>query len=60
MIGDGGYQGTGPLTPHKKPPGGDLTTKQKTYNYSLNRLRAAVDRADDVGVELVQVRPPTW
>jgi hypothetical protein len=45
MIGDGGYQGTGPLTPHKKPPGGDLTTKQKTYNYSLNRLRAAVKRA---------------
>ena len=45
MIGDGGYQGTGPLTPHKKPPGGDLTAKQKAYNYSLNRLRAAVERA---------------
>jgi hypothetical protein len=45
MIGDGGYQGTGPITPHKKPPGGDLTVKQKTYNYSLNRLRAAVERA---------------
>ncbi|MEU0153174.1 hypothetical protein ABZ071_14850, partial [Micromonospora fulviviridis] len=25
MIGDGGYQGTGPITPHKKPPGGELT-----------------------------------
>jgi hypothetical protein len=45
MIGDGGYQGTGPITPHKRPPGGDLTAKQKTYNYSLNRLRAAVERA---------------
>ncbi|WP_405106706.1 transposase family protein [Micromonospora sp. NBC_01405] len=40
MIGDGGYQGTGPLTPHKKPPGGELTAKQKTYNYSLDRLPA--------------------
>ena len=39
MIGDGGYQGVGPLTPHKKPPGGELTDKQKAYNYSLNRLR---------------------
>lgn len=45
MIGDGGYQGTGPITPDKKPPGGDLTGKQKAYNYSVNRLRAAVERA---------------
>jgi hypothetical protein len=45
MIGDGGYQGTGPITPHKKAPGGELTAKQKSYNYSLNRLRAAVERA---------------
>jgi DDE superfamily endonuclease len=45
MIGDGGYQGTAPITPHKKPPAGELTAKQKAYNYSLNRLRAAVERA---------------
>ncbi|WP_238324072.1 transposase family protein [Salinispora pacifica] len=45
MIGDGGYQGTGPITPHKKPPGGELTAQQKAYNYSVNRLRAAVERA---------------
>ncbi|WP_230415439.1 transposase family protein [Micromonospora tarapacensis] len=45
MIGDGGYQGTGPITPHRKPPGRELTTKQKAYNYSVNRLRAAVERA---------------
>jgi hypothetical protein len=45
MIGDGGYQGAGPITPDKKPPGGELTDKQKAYNYSLNRLRAAVERA---------------
>jgi hypothetical protein len=45
MIGDAGYQGTGPITPYKRPPGGDLTAKRKTYNYSINRLRAAVERA---------------
>ena len=45
MIGDGGYQGTGPITPAKKPPGGELTDQQKAYNYSVNRLRAAVERA---------------
>jgi hypothetical protein len=45
MIADGGYQGTGPTTPVRKPPGGELTDKQKSYNYSINRLRAAVERA---------------
>ncbi len=45
MLGDGGYQGTGPTTPAKKPPNGDLTEEQRRYNYSLNRLRAAVERA---------------
>ncbi|WP_433342945.1 hypothetical protein [Micromonospora sp. CA-111912] len=40
MIGDGGYQDIGLLTPHREPPGGDLTAKQKTYNYSLDRLPA--------------------
>ena len=45
MIGDGGYQGIGLITPHRKPPGGELTAAQKAYNYSVNRLRAAVERA---------------
>jgi hypothetical protein len=45
MIGDGGYQGIGMITPAKKPPGGELTDQQKAYNYSVNRLRAAVERA---------------
>ena len=45
MIGDGGYQGTGPITPARKPPGRELTDKQKSYNYSINRLSAAVERA---------------
>lgn len=45
MLGDGGYQGTGPITPAKKTVGTDLTATQKSYNYSINRLRAAVERA---------------
>jgi hypothetical protein len=45
MIGDGGYQGTGLITPARKPPGGERSDKQKAYNYSVNRLRAAVERA---------------
>jgi hypothetical protein len=45
MICDRGYQGTGPTTPYRKPPGGELTAGQKAYNYSINRLRAAVERA---------------
>jgi hypothetical protein len=44
MIGDGGYQGTDPITPAKKPPGAELTDEQRSYNYSLNRLRAPVER----------------
>jgi len=42
MIGDGGYQGIGMITPDRKRPGGELDHRQKSYNYSVNRLRAAV------------------
>ncbi|WP_344171871.1 transposase family protein [Pilimelia columellifera] len=45
MLADCGYQGAGPTTPYKKPPGGDLTDVRKTCNYKINRLRAAVERA---------------
>jgi hypothetical protein len=45
MIGDGGYQGVGIIVPDRKPPNGELTDAQKAYNYSLNRVRAAVERA---------------
>jgi len=45
LLADGGYQGTGPTTPYRKPPGGELTDVRKTCNYSINRLRAAVERA---------------
>ena len=45
MIGDKGYQGTGIVTPIKKPRGRDLTDVQKACNTSVNRIRAAVERA---------------
>ena len=45
MIGDKGYQGTGIITPVKKPRGRDLTDVQKAGNTSINRVRAAVERA---------------
>jgi len=45
MTGDGGYLGIGMTTPDRKPPGGELTDRQKAYNYSVNRIRAAVERA---------------
>lgn len=45
MIGDGGYRGTGVRTPDRRPPGGELDHRSKAYNYSVNRLRAAVERA---------------
>jgi hypothetical protein len=45
MIGGSGDQGTGPITPHKKPPGGELTAQQMACNYRVNRFRAAAERA---------------
>jgi hypothetical protein len=45
MTGDLGYLGTGVITPGRKPPHRDLTTADKTYNISVNRIRAAVERA---------------
>jgi hypothetical protein len=45
MIGDKGYQGTGMITPTKKPPGRDLTDVRQACNTAINRIRAAVERA---------------
>lgn len=45
MTGDGGYRGIGMIIPDRKPPGGELTDSQKAYNHSVNRIRAAVERA---------------
>lgn len=45
MLADGGYQGAGPSVPYRKPPKGELSEVRKACNHSLNRLRAAVERA---------------
>ncbi len=45
MLADKGYQGCGPLTPYRKPPGRALTEVRKGCNKALNSLRAAVERA---------------
>jgi DDE superfamily endonuclease len=45
LTGDKGYQGTGMITPDRKPPGRELSAGQKAYNTSVNRIRAAVERA---------------
>ena len=40
-IGDKGYVGRGMITPHKKPPNGELDEKAKEENRSVNRIRRA-------------------
>jgi hypothetical protein len=45
VIGDKGFQGSGFITPHKKPQGGHLTWLQEDYNNKISGLRAAVERA---------------
>ena len=44
-IGDKGYQGSGFITPFKKPRGGTLLDWQKEFNKDVSRLRAPVERA---------------
>ncbi len=44
-IGDKGYQGSGFITPFKKPAGGELLDWQKEFNTQVNKLRAPVERA---------------
>ncbi len=43
-FGDKGYQGTGLVTPKKKPEGGELTLSDKEYNSQISSLRAPVER----------------
>lgn len=43
-IGDKGYQGSGMITPKKKPKGGKLTESDKEYNAQVSSLRAPVER----------------
>jgi hypothetical protein len=43
-IGDRGYQGTGLITPRKKPKGGALSKKDKECNAEVSALRAPVEQ----------------
>jgi DDE superfamily endonuclease len=43
-FGDKGYQGTGLVTPKKKPQGGELTLSDKDYNSQISSFRAPVER----------------
>jgi len=43
-IGDKGYIGAGPLTPYRKPPGGELLDWQKDFNTTINKLRYVVEQ----------------
>ena len=40
-IADKGYVGRGMITPHKKPPNGELSEAAKEANKSINRIRRA-------------------
>jgi hypothetical protein len=44
-IGDKGYIGTGPTTPFRKPPGGQLLDWQKEFNTAINKIRYVIERA---------------
>lgn len=44
-VADKGYQGTGPITPVKKPPRGELTDDDKKFNTQVNKIRYVVERA---------------
>lgn len=43
-IADKGYQGTGLITPRKKPKGGELSAKDKECNAEISALRAPIER----------------
>ena len=43
-IGDKGYQGSGMVTPRKKPPRGELAAWEKKYNADVSSLRAPVEK----------------
>jgi hypothetical protein len=43
-FGDKGYQGSGLVTPKKKPKGGELTMSDKDYNSQIASFRVPVER----------------
>ena len=44
-LGDKGFIGTGPTTPFRKPPGGELLDWQKEFNTTINTIRYVIERA---------------
>jgi hypothetical protein len=44
-VADKGYQGTGPITPIKKPRGGELTDDDKQFNTAINKIRYVIEQA---------------
>ena len=44
-VGDKGYQGSGYITPIKKPQFRELLEWEKEFNADVSRLRAPVERA---------------
>lgn len=44
-VGDLGYLGTTVITPHRKPPGGQLSSRDTDSNTEISALRSAVERA---------------
>jgi hypothetical protein len=45
VVADKGFQGSGYITPVKKPKGGHLTYLQHDFNNKISGLRAAIERA---------------
>jgi hypothetical protein len=45
VVADKGFQGSGYITPVKKPKGGHLTFLQNDFNNKISGLRAAIERA---------------
>ena len=46
VIADKGYQGTGVISPRKKPAGGQLAKSDHQRNTSINKIRWAVEQAN--------------
>lgn len=44
-LGDKGYQGTGMITPRKKPINGELTDDDRAFNKQINQIRFVIERA---------------
>jgi hypothetical protein len=45
LLADKGYQGSGMITPIKKPKNGELTDDDKQFNTEINKIRYVIERA---------------